>query len=182
MEEKGFTQVFLVHITSTLVYRFPLASELQCLIKCAFEESLVSLPEMYNNNNILQSSRDWWQLLNVVTWAVCLRNSRNETTAESLFTWVNLTWINNVNLAPTQRYLTQGFFITSLHKKFHRSKHLILSWKMLFSQTKTINRDTKWMTDISVGIMSCPNSGLSDYIARWIAKSFAIWWTNGLSE
>ena len=31
MEEQGFTLVFLVHIASALVYRFPQASELQCL-------------------------------------------------------------------------------------------------------------------------------------------------------
>ena len=31
VEEKGFTPVFLVHIASALVYRFPQASKLQCL-------------------------------------------------------------------------------------------------------------------------------------------------------
>ena len=31
VEEYGFTPVFVVHTASTLVYRFPEASELQCL-------------------------------------------------------------------------------------------------------------------------------------------------------
>ena len=41
-----YTPVFLVHITSALVYKFPQASQLQ--LPCAYEESLVSLPELYN--------------------------------------------------------------------------------------------------------------------------------------